>query len=243
MNGLRTSNGTSHSQKSQDIISSLVSLVNGLGTDFQKELAQKTEAIARTQGTLQTATKDLTEHRKQLAGYKAQVLEQDQQLQKIKNLETALQEEAIDWTGRMNVDPTAPIEPAFDYRYAGMFDIGPYGSEPPRDLAVPGGSDGGTLVQLRRMLAWHQRILLLVRQRMDQVKGSSTQLEAHYRKLLASFSGIQEDQVDGMLGQLMQAVQSDGSQLVSILCLASSCAHAMRQELSRVSNFLSKVKS
>jgi regulatory protein SWI6 len=211
---LRTHNGVVPSQKSQDIISNIVNLVQSLGTDFQKELAEKAETVDRTQTQLQGATKELSEQRKQLAFWKAQVEEREQLDQRIKNLERTLAEEhAFDWSGRTEINGAASADGAFN-PYFGSND--PISLDPSArgDPPVPNINSPEALVRLRRLLAWYQRILALVRQRMDRTKGSSIELEARYRKLLAAFTGITEDQVDSMLGHLTQAVESDGNGVV-----------------------------
>ncbi|KAF9454339.1 apses-domain-containing protein [Macrolepiota fuliginosa MF-IS2] len=225
-------------QKSQDVIADMTLMIQNLSTDFQAELKAKQDALDVTQAHLRAATRELSDKRKQIQAWQSRCAELDQINQRVRNVEKALSDEdQFDWTGRTDLngrDARETVGPAFQYRGIGSTMVGIGGavdisvnvdSEPP----MPGGGSDtiATLVRLRRMRIWHQRMEELVRARLTSLQGASAEKEYQCKKIVALCTGIPIDRVEDMLENLVIAVESE-SQIVDI---------------GRVSGFMQKVHS
>lgn len=224
-------------QKSQDVIADMTSMIQSLSTDFQAELKAKQDSLDVTQAHLRAATRELSDKRKQIQNWQARCAELDQINQRVRNVEKALSDEdKFDWTGRTDLlgkDARESIGPAFSYRGVGSTMIGIGGmvdisvnvdSEPP--IPPPGSDTTATLVRLRRMKIWHQRMEELVKARLTSLQGASAEKEYQCKKIVALCTGIPIDKVEDLLENLVIAVESE-SQIVDI---------------GRVSGFMQKVR-
>jgi regulatory protein SWI6 len=209
-------------KKSQDVIAEMTALINSLSEDFATEIQSKSESLERTRGQLRAATRELAEQRRQIQVWRQRCAEIDEAELRIKNLERALAEEdAFDWTGRTEVDgrpsELADAGPSFVNRGRSSTLTGPLqinndvhlDSDPPS----PATSTAKDLVSLRRLKAWYERTLGLLRQRVGRTQGASAELEMRCKKIVAICCGIEPDKVDGMLEQLLVAIESDGKDL------------------------------
>lgn len=222
-------------RKSRDVVASLTTLIDSLSSDFSAEIKTKSEALDRTRAQLRAATRELAEQRKQISGWRTKVAETDEVKQKIKNLERALiEEDTFDWTGRTEVDGSparTEAGPAFTYRGPGSTLAGlpavhiqlNLDADPP----IPQVDNVGSNVHLRRMEAWYERVLALLRQRVESIEGASVEQERRCRQIVSAFCGVEVEKVDGMLDQLLVAMESDGPSL----------------DLGRVAGFMNKVNA
>ncbi len=185
-------------------------MIQNLSTDFQVELKTKQDALDVTQAHLRAATRELSDKRKQIQTWQSRCAELDQITQRVRNVEKALSDEdQFDWTGRTDLngrDAKETAGPAFQYRGSGSTMIGIGGvvdisvnvdSEPP----MPGGATGGgdsvaTLIRLRRMKIWHQRMEDLVKARLRSLQGASAEKEYQCKKIIALCTGIPIDKVE-----------------------------------------------
>ncbi|THU87994.1 hypothetical protein K435DRAFT_782260 [Dendrothele bispora CBS 962.96] len=88
-------------QKSQDVISDMTAMIQGLASDFQTEIKVKQDSLDVTQAHLRAATRELSEQRKQIQAWQSRCAELELLSQRTKNLEKAIQDEdQWDWTGR-----------------------------------------------------------------------------------------------------------------------------------------------
>jgi regulatory protein SWI6 len=211
---------SSPTRKSHDIISEMTALIESLGTDFATEIQSKTESLERTRAQLRAATRELADQRRQIQTWRRQCAELDEAEQRIKNLERAIaDEDAFDWTGRTQADgrPAGLNDagPAFVHRGPSSTLTGPLqinfalDADPP----PPETSTQKDLVCLRRLKAWYERTLDLLRQRIGRAQGASADLEVRCKKIVAVCCGLEPDKVDGMLDQLLVAIESDGRDL------------------------------
>lgn len=233
-------------ENSKDVMHKINDMVSKLTEEFQSELTSKSTSLEETRQQLRAATRDLTERRKAVEQHKEQVQQMEARRTRISCLERALASEArFDWTGRCDAhgSPTTR-DPAFAYSDQSCLTLShmpsdgqPASAEPAGTLAgLPTSLDG--LAQARRMAQWYSRAIGLLRQRIEQPKGSNVDLEKRYQRIVALCCGIQPDQVDGMLPQLLTAVESDGDDVVSRLHLSSLVEKMLMmvtQDLSRVS--------
>ncbi|PCH44340.1 apses-domain-containing protein [Wolfiporia cocos MD-104 SS10] len=217
-------------QKSQEVLTDLTAMIQQLGNDFTTEIKTKQDALDVTQVHLRAATRELSEQRKQIQSWTARCSEVDQIHQRIRNLRKALDDEdRFDWTGRTEGPST---NPAFRMRgpNSTMLNLGSsvelsftVDTEP----AVPPGDSVATLIRLRRMKMWHERVEQLMQARMGALQGASAEKEFQCKKIVALCTGAPIDKIEDMLDNLVLAVESE-SQVIDI---------------GRASGFMQKVKS
>ncbi|KAG6821437.1 hypothetical protein H0H93_010161 [Arthromyces matolae] len=222
-------------QKSQDVIADMTSMIQNLSTDFQSEVKTKQDALDVTQAHLRAATRELAEQRKQVSMWQNRCGEFDQLTHRTRNVEKAIaDEDQFDWTGRTDLDGNDARQtagPAFQWRGSNSTMLGIGGSvdlsfnldvEPP----IPPGDSAAALVRLRRLKIWHLRMEELMKARLRTLQGASAEKEFQCKKIVALCTGIPIDKVEGMLENLVIAVESE-SQIVDI---------------GRVSGFMQKVR-
>ncbi|GAA5905052.1 hypothetical protein JCM6882_002428 [Rhodosporidiobolus microsporus] len=221
-------------QAAQTVLTTLNDQLSKIRGDFEAELASKTTELDAKRQQLQDLTRQLAEQRREVSRWRAEASATDEQAQRIKNLQNAIDEEdAFDWTGRTEVDgspASALAGPGFTYRGPGSTlsnlpsGIGiEFDADPPAP-ETENGVTGEALVHLLRLQAWYERVEGLMRQRVEQLEGGNGDLERKLRRLVASQCGIPEDKVDEQLEGLVRGLEADSS------------------ELPRITGFLSRVK-
>ncbi|KAG8957828.1 transcriptional regulator swi6 [Tulasnella sp. 408] len=231
-------------QKSHDVIAELTEMINNLSSEFSAEVAVKQKDLDQVQVELRNATRQLAEQRKQIQECQNRLSQLDQVHQRIQNVERVLKEEdTFDWTGRSTVDGKPEMNAGKAFQHRGPQSVlGPLTGKatsaelPPNmepDPAFPpSGSLGGnsdtvaTWMRLKRMKMWHTRMDDLMAQRIEGSKGASAEKELQCRKVVSLCTGVPVDEVDGMLENLVIAMESDG-QVVDLV---------------RVAGFMQKVK-
>ncbi|BGP07583.1 transcriptional regulator swi6 [Rhodotorula toruloides] len=238
LHALQNQDGASSApvQASQDVLRTLSDTLSSLSSSFQAELGSKTAELVAKKAQLQSLVRELADKRAALTRVRAEANHVEEQAQRVKNLSHAIEnEDSFDWTGRTEADgspASALAGPGFTYRGPGStlsnlpsgisieFDADP--PFPDTDAGVTGES----LVHLLRLQAWHERVENLMNQRLEKLRGGNADMEAKLKKIVAGCCGVDEDKVDGMLEGLVTALESDPS----------------ATDLSRVANFLSRVK-
>lgn len=191
-------------------------MINSLSADFTLEVKDRTDALERTQVQLRTSTRELSDQRKQVSLWRTKVAEVDDKAQRIKNLERALAEEdSFDWTGRTEIDgspSTLSAGLSFTYRGPGstLSNLPPgisieFDADPP---LPPNDSDRGSLVHLVRLQTWYDRVVDLLRQRVERLQGGNAEHEQRLQKIVAGCCGVEPDRVEGMLQSLLAALES-----------------------------------
>ncbi|KAH9027774.1 hypothetical protein EDB84DRAFT_1499692 [Lactarius hengduanensis] len=204
-------------QKSQDVIA-------GLSADFAAEIKTKQDSLDVTQAHLRAATRELSEQRKQIQVWQARCSELDQVTQRVRNVERALaDEERFDWTGRTDLDGGDAFEsagPAFRWRgqnstMAGLGALVDVSFNFDAEPAIPTGDSVASLIRLRRLKTWHVRMEALLHHRLESLRGASAEREFQCKKIVALCAGAPVDKVEGMLDDLVVAVESE-TQVVDI---------------------------
>lgn len=181
-------------------------MIQSLSSEFQGEIKIKQDALDVTQAHLRAATRELSEQRKQIQLWQTRCGELDQINQRIRNVEKALEEEdKFDWTGRTDLEGNDAARgaagPAFQWRGTQSTMVGMGGSvdisfavetEPP----IPSGDSPASLVRLRRLKMWHQRVEELVQARLKGLQGASAEKEYQCKKIVALCTGIPLDKVE-----------------------------------------------
>lgn len=185
----------------------LTSMIHSLSTEFQAELKAKQDSLDVTQAHLRAATRELSDKRKQIQVWQVHCAELDKVTQRVQNVEKALSDEdKFDWTGRTDLsgkDARESAGPAFSYRGIKSTIIGIGGAV---DISVnvdldppmpPSGSDTvTTLVKLRRMKIWHQRIEQSLSDRLLNLQTMNAEKEYQCKKIVALCTGIPIDKVE-----------------------------------------------
>ncbi|KAH8108341.1 hypothetical protein DFH11DRAFT_1843607 [Phellopilus nigrolimitatus] len=220
-------------QKSQDVVADLTTMIHKLSTDFAAEIKSKQDAYDVTNAHVRAATRELAEQRRQIELWKQRRGDLDQVAQRVRNIEKALiTEDDVDWTGRTeaNGEPSsASAGPSFAYRgpqstmsaMGAVFLSSGVESEPP----LPATDSLASLIKLRRMKLFQDRIGKVLGDRLHGLHGASAEKEYQCKKIVALCTGIAIDKVEDMLDDLLVAVESE-SQIIDI---------------GRVSGFMQKV--
>jgi len=194
----------------------LTSMIQSLSMEFQAELKAKQDSLDVTQAHLRAATRELSDKRKQIQVWQVHCAELDKVNQRVQNVEKALSDEdKFDWTGRTDLsgkDARESAGPAFSYRGIGSTIIGIGGAV---DISVnvdldppmpPSGSDTvTTLVKLRRMKIWHQRIEQSLSDRLSNLQTMNAEKEYQCKKIVALCTGIPIDKVEDVSDYLYLA--------------------------------------
>lgn len=216
-------------QKSHDVIADMTQMIQSLSTEFQTEIKSKQDALDVTQAHLRAATRELSEQRKQIQMWQGRCAELDMLAQRVRNVEHAIEDEVqFDWTGRggesVGVEDKSP---AFRYRGPSSTMTGTQAPVVTIDVdpPMPAGDSVASLIRLRRLKMWHEKMEEIAEQRMKGLRGASAEKEFMCRKIVALCTGIGVDKVEDMLDSLLVAVESE-AQVVDI---------------GRVSGFMQKV--
>lgn len=180
-------------------------MVQNLGIDFATEIKSKQDTLDVTQAHLRAATRELSEQRKQIQTWQARCGELDQVNQRIRNLEKALaDEDTFDWTGRTELDgsdASGSAGPAFQIRgqNSTMSGVGAnvdisfnLDAEP----AVPVSDSVASLVRLRRLKMWHERVEKMMEARLRTLQGASAEKEFQCKKIVALCTGVPLDRIE-----------------------------------------------
>ncbi|KAI5999332.1 apses-domain-containing protein [Pisolithus orientalis] len=222
-------------QKSQDIITEITTMIQGLSAEFSSEIKAKQDSLDLTQAHLRAATRELSEQRRQIQMWQSRCAELDQVHQRIRNLEkAAAEEDNFDWTGRTDLtgrDGRETGGSAFQWRGTNSTMAGAAGSmdipfsvemEPP----IPATDSVASLIRLRRLKTWHVRMEELMEERLKSLQGASAEKEYQCKRIVALCTGIPIEKVEDMLENLVVAMESE-AQVVDIV---------------RVSGFMQKVR-
>ncbi|KAI0057253.1 apses-domain-containing protein [Artomyces pyxidatus] len=222
-------------QKSQDVIADMTTMIQGLSADFSTEVKTKQDALDVTQAHLRAATRELSEQRKQIQVWQARCGELDQMNQRVRNVERALaDEDRFDWTGRTDLDGNdarATAGPAFQWRgqnstMAGLGGLVDVSFNLDAEPTIPMSDTVASLIRLRRLKMWHERMEQLMEVRLKSLHGASAEREFQCKKIVALCTGVPIGKVEEMLDDLVVAVESE-TQVVDI---------------GRVSGFMQKVR-
>ncbi|GAA5843852.1 hypothetical protein JCM11251_003532 [Rhodosporidiobolus azoricus] len=208
-------------QAAQDVLTTLNEQLSKIRASFEIELVSKTTELDSKRQQLQDLTRQLAEQRREVARWQGEASATEEQAQRIKNLQNAIDEEdAFDWTGRTEVDgspASALAGPGFTYRGPGSTlsnlpsGIGiEFDADPPAP-ETENGVTGEALVHLLRLQAWYERVEGLMRQRVELLEGGNGDLERKLRRLVASQVGIPEDKVEEQLEGLVRGLEGDSA--------------------------------
>lgn len=183
-------------KKSHDVREKLVETLDELQAIFDREVAVKQSALETTQTHLQTATRELAARRRDMAAAQAAVTEREEQRQRCENLTQAL-----------SALPTPPPRPGTDVPWTqAPLDEAQAALAPEADEAA----QAAAVVRLRWLLRRCEDEGRALEADM-QTRRMNAQARQHlYHQVVAMCVQVPLDKVDGMLDELLTAVESIG---------------------------------
>lgn len=222
---VRPSNGTAAAaagQKSKDImqgnplaltpinILEIRSLLDSLNDDFNNEIQQKQTFLDEAHATLKDKTRELRDTRRKLHLLKEQTTTFEDLQKRSKNLDRAIQEEEIKFynqgtKGNVNGDA--------------MSFAGPFDADAPmivKLLDADGTTDARPLPPASILRAWivaYKKNNTLLKNHIDGLLCQNKLTEDKIKLVVSKCAGVPLENLDMLLDALLQAIDSDGSQL------------------------------
>lgn len=183
-------------KKSQDVREKLVQTLDELQSIFDREVSTKQEAIETTQTHLQAATRELAARRRDMAAAQAAVTEREEQRQRCENLTQAL-----------STLPTPAADEATTPTWTQ-----PIWQEAEAALAQPTDAAlAAALVRLRWLMQYLAHATRVQTQAQAERHQAAEARQRKYHQVVAMCAQVPPDKVDGMLDELLAAVESIGS--------------------------------
>lgn len=206
-------------QKSKDVLEQMTAVLSDLTDVFQREVADKDEAFNVAQSHLQSATRELAMRRRRIAEGQARVAERDEAKLRRANLGRALQAEM---EATEDEDESNLVRRCLEFEDSTM-DLDDDILDP-----ISAKTEGvNDLVKLRWLQDWYTESLETLQGRIDELDQTGQSKLDQCRKVVAMCCGVPENRVEGMLDELVAAIESIGVEGV---------------DLQRLAGFLSKVK-
>lgn len=179
----------------------MMDLISSMTHDISSEKASKDVEYAELRAKIREMSRQLATNRKELNRLRPQSMENDLVELRITNLdEQKTAPDAIEWTGRSQQAMDKDVSPAFWRRKQSLV-------QPAQDPSLvkaielaldPSSSEASsqeTLILLRRMKMWHERIQAQMKQHKASVELNSEN-ELQLRKFLALCTGLSELDVE-----------------------------------------------
>lgn len=203
-------------QKSEDVLVQMRSILDELSTTFNKELTEKQEALTTAQSHLQSATRELTKRRKMIGNAQGQVAELEEGKIRIRNLKrkiAALQQGApLGQSTSKSVEPEATLLEGHIQSLCASGELEMAETSSIEDvvssLLPSSASPVDRLVALRFLQHFYTTALSTLSTSLEALHGASRTEEGQCRKVVAMYSRIPADNVEEILEELVQAVET-----------------------------------
>jgi hypothetical protein len=212
-------------QKSNDVLQQMTAVLSDLSDVFQKELTDKEEAFDVAQAHLQSATRELALRRRKIAESQTLVAERDEARMRRQNLAKTLREE-LGVASEDALEDAVLVQQCLVVDNEAM-DVDSQSSVLISEPAFSVPSNEQDIVKLRWLERWYEDGLNALQGRIDALNTAAQAKTEQCRKVVAMCCGVPEAKVEGMLDELVLAIESIGSEGV---------------DLQRLAGFLSKVK-
>jgi glutamyl/glutaminyl-tRNA synthetase len=179
----------------------MMNLISSMTHDISSEKASKDAEYAELRTKIRDMSRQLATNRKELNRLRPQSMETDLVELRITNLdEQKIAPDAIEWTGRTQQVMDKDVSPAFWRRKQPLVQPAQDASlvkaiELALDSSSPEANSQETLILLRRMKMWHERIQAQMKQHKASVELNSEK-ELQLRKFLALCTGLSELEVE-----------------------------------------------
>jgi regulatory protein SWI6 len=195
-----------------DIVKAITSLITTTEREFATELAARQKSINAIHSELRESSAMLGEQRRRLERIREEKKERMRRKIKIVNLRRA---------GDVERQRVAQLQSQSQGQYGGpdgqMHGLDTIGRQIASATSPDGQIDPQTLAALpsSQVLRQHLASLSQTNQHLSQtvrtLSRSSVDLEAKYRRIIALCTGVAEEEVDGLVGGLVRAVESEVS--------------------------------
>uniref|UniRef100_A0A060TE08 ARAD1D11814p n=1 Tax=Blastobotrys adeninivorans TaxID=409370 RepID=A0A060TE08_BLAAD len=192
-------------QRRKESIEAVNKLIQGLETDFGREIESKQTQITSVHAQLREATSRLSSRRERLEHVKSTNNRLIELERSSMNLERAINEEDQAFRDKCsNVSPLIDFDGNFDPDEPFRVPTAAYGTTGPNNYnGLP------PAVILRARIAAYKRNQSKLESLGNELRNRSAALEHKFRKVVSLCTGVEEDRVDSLLDGLVQAVQSD----------------------------------
>lgn len=192
---------------SASVMESLQGVLGGLAQQFGGETAGKNSLLFEIQAELKQHSHELADVRKEITYWENKATQVAELDQKMKNVKEAIDNEGVSVWTLLGGDAMEGVE----------------SSQPTPDIVVPEDDSQESLIQLRKLHKWMEGTQKLTEERVASIEGLSASKEVKYKSIVSVCTGVPLAEVEGMLGELLEAMESDAN-----------------ADLSKVNEFLAK---
>ena len=193
-------------KKSQDVREKLVQTLDELQVIFDREVRVKQDAIETTQTHLQAATRELAARRRDIQAAQGAVTERERMRQRSENLKRAL----ASLPGQEPQDAAPEVTDAAcvtDWSKDALAE-----ADAPLSKPEEAGEKAVTaaIVRLRWLTAYCEQAIAAINTDVQERHKRLAQRNERYRRVVAACAQVPPDKVDGLLDELLAAVESIG---------------------------------
>jgi regulatory protein SWI6 len=193
--------------------------------DFAAEMKEKKEILDRTNAALKESGSSLAEERRRLEDARSRVREKDELEQKINNLRQATARLRAE-LGSMNPPPTIQKDVTVGQADKGLdldgqlpiiAQVFPNGDADPSSVMNQDHAILLARLDKAKVMSGRSQVYQRHNQQLEQMaktlKARSGELEERYKKIVSLCTGADEDKVDDLLDNLVQAVISEQKEM------------------------------
>ncbi|WRT65075.1 uncharacterized protein IL334_002017 [Kwoniella shivajii] len=225
-------------RKSRDVQKNIAAIFETISSTFSTEMVSKQTKLNATEQSVRVATKALADKRQQLHRAQSKLGELELINQRIdflrQHISSSDPTSKENWTGQSLLSNesslpipfqtvTPPSTTTDDTQVKTESNGNGNGDD---DIILPERGEENSLIKLRRINIWEDRISLTLQDKINALTNQSMDKAIKYRKLVSLCTKVSVDKVDGMLDGLVAAIESDGQGV----------------DLSRVSEFINRMK-
>ncbi|CAO1618037.1 unnamed protein product [Parajaminaea phylloscopi] len=202
-------------QKSRDVLEQMRAILDELTSTSDRELTEKTTALQTAQSHLQSATRELTSRRRMISGAQGRVAELEERKIKISNLRKRLARSLNKLEDDENAAPATDAQIKALIEFGNNRDVeGESEGHPDEQRLLPllvasaSSSDNDALIVNRWLAAWYARRNAQLESDTEALSQEAKTTEAQCKRVVAMYSRIEESKVEGILEELVSAVES-----------------------------------
>ncbi|TIA82826.1 hypothetical protein E3P77_01013 [Wallemia ichthyophaga] len=198
-----------HVDSSTHVMRRLEGVLSDLDRSFGVEVAAKNKLLFEIQADLKQHSHELADVRKEIAYWETKATQRAELEQKVRNVEEAIANEGVGvWT--LKGESTQDVEGAKNTEHNSEDLKSPWETDVMTSSAQTPDTPE-TLHHLQKLHRWMNGTQKLTEERVASIDGLSASKEVKYKSIVSVCTGVPEEQVEGMLGELLEAVESDAS--------------------------------
>ncbi|TIB79256.1 hypothetical protein E3Q23_00396 [Wallemia mellicola] len=185
---------------SASVLENIHNLLNGITQQYTDETSGKNALLFEIQAELKQHSHELADVRKEIQYWQNKATQMAEVDQKIKNINEAIENEKVQtWSllGEANADKMEGIETS--------------SSSNTSEIKIPTEDNEESLKQLRKLSKWLEGTQKLTEERVASIDGLSASKEVKYKSIVSVCTGVPVNEVEGMLAQLLEAMESDAN--------------------------------